>query len=360
MDSYVPEELGQISEQVRQGQRPSVTVRTLLSWFHAQRRGNWIVQEMRNTLDRLGLDTVPNFEWAYIDGRISFALKESKEEASDAAGNGESQIASGPAIAVADGMATADSFATRITLDPTYRVGKLASANRPPTSVTPDATVQEAVTLMLANDFSQLPVMTSDREVKGMISWKSLGGRLSLGQPCQLVRDCMDRYQEIEADESLFRAIDLIVQYECVLVRDTERKICGIVTTNDLSFQFRQLAEPFLLLGEIENHIRRVIDKRFSKEELRPLRYPRDVVREVSDVADLGFGEYLRLFESAERWEKLGLRIDRRTFVKDLENIRRIRNDVMNFDHDGLAEDDLETLRKFVQFLRRLQELRSR
>jgi CBS domain-containing protein len=34
--------------------------------------------------------------------------------------------------------------------------------------IPPDSLVEEAVTLMLANDFSQLPVMTSERDVKGI------------------------------------------------------------------------------------------------------------------------------------------------------------------------------------------------
>lgn len=50
--------------------------------------------------------------------------------------------------------------------DPTYRIGKLASATRRPLSVSPDAKLDEVVTHMLTNDFSQLPVMTSRREVK--------------------------------------------------------------------------------------------------------------------------------------------------------------------------------------------------
>ena len=33
---------------------------------------------------------------------------------------------------------------------------------------------------MLSNDFSQLPVMTGPRELKGIVSWKSIGSRLAL------------------------------------------------------------------------------------------------------------------------------------------------------------------------------------
>ena len=58
--------------------------------------------------------------------------------------------------------------------DPTYRISKLAAANKRPISVSPDTNKREAITHMLTNDFSQLPVMTSDREVKVVISWMSM------------------------------------------------------------------------------------------------------------------------------------------------------------------------------------------
>ena len=49
--------------------------------------------------------------------------------------------------------------------------------------------------------------------------------------------------------------------------------------------------------------------------------------------------------------------IDRKSFTRDLEAVRRIRNDVMHFDPDGVGEDDLGMLRKFVQFFQRLGQL---
>ena len=71
-------------------------------------------------------------------------------------------------------------------------------------------------------------------------------------------------------------------------------------------------------------------------------------------MSDLTFGEYRRLLEKPSNWEKLSLAIDRKEFIGRLEEVRRIRNDVMHFDPDGIPETDLEVLRKFVTFLRRL------
>lgn len=139
-----------------------------------------------------------------------------------------------------------------------------------------------------------------------------------------------------------------------MLVRGHDQKITGIVTASDLSLQFQQLAEPFLLLGEIENHVRRVINQRFTPTELESAKDPTDTKRVVTSVADLTYGEYIRLLENPERWDKLNITVDRKTCIEKFESVRRIRNDVMHFDPDGIPEKDLMTLREFARFLQRL------
>jgi len=132
--------------------------------------------------------------------------------------------------------------------DPTYRIGKLDAANKPVVSVTPNHSVEQAVTLMLANSFSQLPVMQGEREVKGVITWESVGARFALGKAGKEVREFMTSPQVISFDKSLFDAIAIIAQYQYVLVQAADKRISGVVTAADLSLQFQQLTEPFLLL----------------------------------------------------------------------------------------------------------------
>ena len=98
------------------------------------------------------------------------------------------------------------------------------------------------------------------------------------------------------------------------------------IKTSGDTLQFRQLTEPFLLLGEIENHIRRLIADRFSSQELQDLCDPGDSGRAVEGIADLTFGEYVRLLEKPERWDRLGVAIDRTLFVQRLEDVRKIRD----------------------------------
>ena len=348
--------LKRIATRLRSGQAVEpVTVRELLSWFGVQRRGYIIVFMIAEELSEAGLTTEPYFEHAYIDGLIEFHLSEKLEK------RPEEKPAEGEVVAFPGGEATsADALVAppAFSIDPTYRIGRLRSANITPTSVAPNHTITEAITIMLASDFSQLPVMVGERDVKGVISWSSIGRNLALGRPCIEARECMDPPRVIDSDTSLFSAITEIVDNQYVLVRDGTNKVCGIVTTSDLSLQFQQLTEPFLLLGEIENHIRSLIHKgAFSQDQLRNCCDPNDGERAVSGIFDLNFGEYIRLLENKDCWTQLKLKIDRTIFIASLDRVRKIRNDVMHFDPDGITDDDLDALRKFAGFLQKLQPM---
>jgi CBS domain-containing protein len=342
-----PEELVQIADLLNEGKpSPSVPVRSFLKWFGAQRRGSWVVSSIKAQLTLLKLSTVPDFEYAYIDGYITFRQTEDEVNANTAS---DSSL---PATDTTVGV-----FVGGAVQDPTYRIGKLPSANNPPVRVQFEDELTVATTLMLSNDFSQLPVMQNERQVKGIISWSSIGARLSLGKKCTQVRDCIEQAAEVSSETSLFAAIDLIAKNQYVLVRDGDNKISGIVTTSDLSIQFGQLGEPFLLLGEIEQHIRRLIQNKFTNKELEAARYPGDSDRAVVDVADLTLGEYLRLLENAGNWKKLSVNVDQAVFCKQLQEIRDIRNDVMHFDPDGISDHERSSLRRFVAFMQELRRI---
>ena len=331
--SQSDEKLKAVVAQLKKGVAPQKeTVRSFLLWFGSERRGYRVVRHIRGQLKKYGVATSPDFEYTYIDGYISFV---------------SAPTAGDPTIA---DLAT-------VQTDPTQRISRLESANNDPVTVKPDATLQQAVTLMLTNDFSQLPVMTSPREVKGIISWKTIGSRLALKRPCPAVSDCMEPAHIVGSDESLFSTISTIATYDYVLVQGKDKKICGIVTATDFNDQFRKLAEPFLVVGEIEHGIRRLIHGKFTEKELNEAKAPGEDGRTIEGVADLTFGEHIRLLENEKKWKKVGLEIDRVEFVARLNKVREIRNDVMHFDPDGMEPSDMELLREFAQFLKRLRDV---
>ncbi len=111
------------------------------------------------------------------------------------------------------------------------------------------------------------------------------------------------------------------------------------------------------MLGEVEHHVRRLIESKFTEAELADARDPGDTQRQIKSVADLTIGECIRLLENEEKWKRIGLAVDRVIFIRDLHKVRAIRNDVMHFDPDPLSSDELQELRAFVRFLETLWEI---
>lgn len=305
---------------------PTETVRTVLSWFGAERRGTWVVKQINEALDAHELVTEPSFESTWIDGLVTFIRKPRKG-------------------------------AQGAPLDPTFRLGRLEAANKEIVSVKPNDGLDKVITLMLTNDFSQLPVMTGPRDVKGVVSWKTIGSRLALNKACAECKDFMEPAQILSEEVSLLEAVEVIANYDYVLVQKSDKTIGGVVTASDFSFQFKTMSEPFLLVGEIENGIRHLLYGKFNSEELQAARAETDPGRVVKSPSDLTFGEYVRLLEPESNWNKLGVKIDRVEFVKQLDRARKIRNDVMHFDPDGLDPDDTKFLTEFAQFLKRIREI---
>ena len=312
----------------------SLTVREFIGNFGYARRGSEIVRTISNELDKRNLQTTPPFDTVWIDSAISIAPKqEDPKETADAPSakqeNGDSRGAA----------------------DPTIRIGTLKDRSKP-VSVNPNDTLECATTVMLLNDYSQLPVMQGEYHVKGVVSWESIGIRTSLNRDCKYVRDCMDTdYHVIDAGAPLFEAVGIIERNGYVLVKDNN-KITGIVTASDIAQQFVQLSTPFLLVGEIEGRLRHLIREKFTVEDLK-CTFP-----DAESPEDLTFGEYAQLLGKDENWERLGLSgIDRKKFLERLDEVRKIRNEVMHFSVDDLPPETVNKLKSFAGFFRNLAKI---
>lgn len=347
----IPTELERVRDTLGEGQAVNpVTVREFLSWFDVQRRGVANVERIRAALSNAQLYTIPDFEEPWIDAPISFAPIKVKEATGTASGAGK---AAGKSEPVEDETSEASSGWEH--REAGYRLSRLEAANKVVVYVTPEEDIAAAVTKMMLNDYSQLPVMNG-RDVKGVVTWAAIGSQAVLKGAEGKAADFMQPAVILEDDRSIFEAITAIVQHDFVLVRARDRTISGIVTAADLSLQFRMLTEPFLLLSEIETHVRNIVGKKFTAKELGDVQDPNSP-REINSVADLTFGEYVRLLQNPENWTRLDSRLDRAIFCGQLEKVSMIRNQVMHFDPDGLEEGHLEILRDFSSFLKRLEGL---
>lgn len=349
-DNATIAEFEEVKRDVAQGRAPSRSVRELLRWFGARRRRAGVVERIEAELEAAGICTDPHFTSTWIDAPVTFMKRENVAAASATSPAGPDDVAGG-----AEDRAKAEDLA-----EMTHLVRMLEAANREVVAVNPQDPIERAVTLMLAYDFSQLAVMTTPRDLKGAISWKSIGSRLSQRNALKVVSDAMEQAAEVSDAASLFEVTKTIIQRDYVFVRaSTDRKITGIVTATDLSEQFQGLSEPFLLLGRIESQIRRLIQRAFDVEDLRAAGIENDPEQRATAtrVSQLTFGAYLRIFEREENWAKLGFVACRRTFCKELDEVRKLRNEIMHFHPDVMEDGDFEQLRRFSRLLEQLDQL---
>lgn len=313
LDKYFSE----IKDNIEKGiSAKEITVRELLNILDVSRRGSHVNSFINELLEKHELIIEPSFEWEYVDNKVQ--IKSPKDA----------------------------SIIFENLID--YRINVLKSANTPPIIVKPDEELCRAITIMKANNFSQLPVITNKRSVKGVITWKSIAEEIFIQERNGKVRDYMIKAVVVDDDSSMFAAIDKIKEHDYVLVRSSRDQIIkGIVTSSDLSEQFGSFSEPFLLIGKCEILIRKLIYGKFSKEELESSKNQTDEGRRISCVHDLTFGEYIKLLECREKWAKLNTRLDRKYFIEKIKKIRDIRNDVMHFDPNLPNLDQIKEIRSF-------------
>lgn len=322
----VSDKLKNIVKEIKENDKEyKITPRDLLWFFYYEKRTKGNCFWINKFLNENQLEVVPDYNSCWIDSEI--ILKHKKRAKS------------------------------KNVHDPIQRIKLLDSANKPPETVSRDDKLKKAITLMMMNNYSQLPVMSGSRTVVGVITWESIGYGLTNGCESEDVKNFISNEISIlDYETPLLNAISTIIEEDFVLVQKPDNSISGIVTLADISEQFLTVSEPFLLLEQIENHIRQILDGKFLVKDLREFCKIGDEEREIEHIDDLNFGDYIRIIENPKYWEKLNLSVERTYFIKHLDKVREIRNDIMHFDPDGISKEQREDLVKMSKFLTDLKK----
>lgn len=239
------------------------------------------------------------------------------------------------------------------------RLRHLDASNRTPVSIKKEDHVDKATALMLCHNFSQLPVMQNERNIEGVISWRTIGEAVALGRTPKQVSKCMETEVSVLPEEMpLTEAIDAIIQHEFIMVKLHDGRIGGPVTSADLAGRYHSLTVPFLLVSEIESSIRKILSRHAEVKDLQDAKYGDDD-RTVEKPEDLTFGEYITVLSFDSVWSKLALGIDKSVVADMLQKVRKARNDIMHFHPDDDNEETESTL-IFLRSAARLFEKISR
>lgn len=181
------EEFEELVKEIKENDKEfTITPRKLLNAFNLERRTQNNQNLINKFLEENKLEVIPSYTNTWIDSEITIKHKKKARSKNES--------------------------------DPIQRLKLLAAANSTPITVNRDGKLSEAVTLMMLNNYSQLPVISGTRNVAGIISWEKIGSGLANKQNSDLVKDYMTtNFTLLDYDTPLLEAIPIIIEKEFVL-----------------------------------------------------------------------------------------------------------------------------------------------
>ncbi|MER5869431.1 CBS domain-containing protein [Streptomyces sp. NPDC002044] len=339
----------------------TLTVRDLLGWWGASRRGYLVSEQVSAELANHGLSTVPDFAAVGLDDRVT--LTGPSVDAEDEQGETAGPEAETEQATETDQEETAAQEETRMTAsrrstaadedEPIQgqTVGNLPSALRGVESVTSSASFEEAFTKMRLNGYSQLPVLNGPRNLQGAVTWESIALARYADSEALFSRAIVKAHAVSYADH-LIDALPHLEQFGFLLVRDQTNRIAGIITVADVAAEYGATARPFLLIGDLDRQLRRIISEGLDLAKVIALCDP-DGRRGLTSFDQLSYGDYQRVLSNQDQWDRLGWPLDRKSFTDRLNSLREVRNELMHFnDKDKVGDAAIPLLRNMIELLR--------
>jgi len=240
-------------------------------------------------------------------------------------------------------------------------------------TVSPDTLVTTALDMMNRHHFSQLPVVRDGR-VAGMFSFRSLANQIIalldthgqlLGTPEDLVvDDFKSETRFISVDAPLEGSFHDLNESSAV-VAGSRDNLQGIITSMDILHHLHAVSQPFVLISEIERHIRSLITACTQPDELYDcikralLDSPYPAHELPGDVTEMTMGDYLGIVRHGENWSAYfgdafsegGSSIQRKMVDGYLNEIRELRNDIYHRKRP-ITDEDIKSLKEHRSWIR--------
>ena len=347
----MPAWLVEASKRAKAGEKVFVTVREIITNFQRERRGSNTVFTIRRALHRLGMTTNPRFYSVNLD-----CLVELVPATSPPAGDDEREDARQPIVTF--GM-------LRCVEDQRVIRGRPRTDNGQGYAkwiVRPDDNLVEAAILLSAGNVDYVPVGMDETSITGVISWDDIAMQdiLSRRRDAIACGKVCKKPVFVDQSDSVYDKKDEISRHGHVLVRDVDKRVFAVVRASDLTVELLRLTENFLLLHEIENLLRLLVEMtELGIEDIRPMLEERRR-KKVDTLDQLQFSEYSQVLNKPLVKQRLleGYGIPElmteHLALQVVESARKTRNAVVHFhpdENNELAQRELSTHRDFIRNL---------
>ncbi len=129
--------------------------------------------------------------------------------------------------------------------------------------VRPDDALVVAMTKMLCNDFSQIPVLNDDGHPLGMITWHSIVRALNAPHDVKTVKVqqvMLTAFRTVQKSSHFLDILPLIREHDFVVVLDGEIA-ASIITSTDVAVAFQQWMEPLVFIEKLESDVTALLDR---------------------------------------------------------------------------------------------------
>lgn len=280
------------------------------------------------------------------------------------------------------------------------------------TTVALDASLHNALNLMVEHGYSQLPVIESDGRLVGLVTSESVLRALdnfsattaSIRLAAAVVRIADIDRETYRLHDDLFRLLDRLKTTDAVIIVDDRRYPIGIVTNADMAEWLRRRAQDNLFVADIEQRVkdyirlafrdaaghpdRAALDAAAAAAASRTARDTRDNLRKalrqylsrhagsppaideellddvitrssaskarITTFDELSFSDYAALFLAEDRWPHYAesIPLEREMLHLLLDDVRRTRNDLAHL-RSGISSRQRDQLRACYDLLER-------
>lgn len=243
-----------------------------------------------------------------------------------------------------------------------FTLSQLIEGREPPVCASHNMTVKEALTIMIENNFSQLPVVNDDGELLGIVSddvfmrmYFRLDGKEVLSN--LTVDRCRVPAETLPPDYDLTQALEQLKRQDAVVVV-VERKPVGIVTHYDTTEFFREYSAGLILVQDIELTLREFIENALPNEQsltaamfhaFGPDR--RDSQKPAQTYPEMTLREHVQLISVDKNWPKFGSMLSPKpVFTGLMQPVVDIRNQIAHF-RGQVTNVEMDTLRQALNWL---------
>ena len=322
------------------GEPISVTVRELITLWDLTDRDRTASAQVEADLANHNLTTAPDFRAVGLDSTVRLLqVPERRAE----------EVTATPDESEAKGADAVDEESVDIGLT----LGNLLSDDSRLAWVPPTASFEQVITMLQINDYSQVAVLANRNTLHGAISWKSIAEAKHLNSDAT-VSDAVHPAQVFDYDRRLLDVLPTLQVDEFIFVRNFDREISGIITAADVVRKYDDTAIPFFLIGEVDQELRQLIVNTFDEDTVRSA--CKSAGTAFKSFETMTVGQYQTILGNPGCWQQLGWPLDRTQFIKRLDEIRQVRNNVMHFNPDPPKPVDVAKLRNFLRLVRRYRQ----